>query len=519
MAGVNFYSIKVRLILWLVVPMTLLGLMALLVTSSLLSSQANQVFDRMLLGAARSVEQRLVLRDGQVMLNMPYFTLDVMESASAEKIFYRVERANGELLAGFKGLKFPRIGQNEEIRFYNTVFAGNDLRAVFIQIPGATPQTSVVIAVAESLQGRQIFAGNILDVLTIMALLTVILTMITAVLAVHKGLSPLNRLSESIKQRSEHDLRPLKSHVPAEVQPLVDSINALIQRIKDNIEHIQHFNADVSHQLRTPLAEIKTLTELAQQELTQQIQSQASEGDGKDYAPQQISTEKTLSYCRCEDDNVFTTQRLRFQQIEQITDFLSRTTQQLLSYAKTRQSLLDQQMLQPLRLSAFCKEQVILLAPRIYQQGGELEFISEAEAEIFGDSVMLTGLLTNLIDNALLYGLRDGAPGLITVSVGRVSQSEANDPFKSGIEKQADPDISAAEFGWLSVQDQGPGIAEGQLQSVTERFVRLDQQSQGSGLGLAIVRQICEFHQARLELINAASGGLKVTIRFPLAEK
>lgn len=156
MAGVNFYSIKVRLILWLVVPMTLLGLMALLVTSSLLSSQANQVFDRMLLGAARSVEQRLVLRDGQVMLNMPYFTLDVMESASAEKIFYRVERANGELLAGFKGLKFPRIGQNEEIRFYNTVFAGNDLRAVFIQIPGATPQTSVVIAVAESLQGRQI---------------------------------------------------------------------------------------------------------------------------------------------------------------------------------------------------------------------------------------------------------------------------------------------------------------------------------------------------------------------------
>ena len=72
-------SIRIRIILWLTIPLTLLSLMALATTSILLTNKANQVFDRNLLGAARSIEQRLTVRDGKVHLNMPYFTLDIME--------------------------------------------------------------------------------------------------------------------------------------------------------------------------------------------------------------------------------------------------------------------------------------------------------------------------------------------------------------------------------------------------------------------------------------------------------
>lgn len=472
MLAVNFNSIRVRLILWLALPMTVIGLAALLLTSSLLSAQAKKVFDRMLLGAAHSIEQRLEVRNGQAKLDMPYFALDTIESASSEKIFYRVERVDGELLAGFNGLPMPDELEKSP-QFYNTVFAGNDLRAVFILIPGNRPSTEVYIIVAESLHGRSAFTFDILGVLTIMALLTMLLTLFAAMLAVSKGLSPLQQISESIKRRAEQELRPLHKEVPPEVQPLVDSINYLIQRVRDNIEHIQYFNADVSHQLRTPLAEIKTLSELAQKELKTPSSETAS-------TPSQLA---------------------RFEQIEQITDFLSRTTQQLLSYAKTRQSLMDQQMLQPLELGQFCRDLVMQQAPRIYQQGGEIEFICDKEKPIYilGDSLMLTGALVNIIDNALLYGLQNAKPGLITVEVGITSAQGWSDAS-----------------GWVCVRDQGPGIEDSKLMTVTDRFVRLDQQIPGTGLGLAIVRQVCDIHQAELRLRNLKPQGLEVSIHFPL---
>jgi len=498
----GFYSIRSRLILWLLLPISLLGVIAIGITSSLITSQANKVFDRLLLGVAYSIEQRLVHRNGEVILNMPYFTLDVMESASSEKLFYRVQQQSGNLLAGFNGLPLPEV-QHQEIYYYNTVFAGNDLRAVLLLIPGETPQTTVQIIVAESLNGRQGFAENILMALVLVSLLTMLLMLLATIYAVHRGLLPLRRLSQRIEQRSEHDLRPLVCSVPKEVTPLVDSINFMMQRTRDNIEHIQQFNADVSHQLRTPLAEIKTLAQRAQQELT---------GHGPE-GSRQIGTSGQIE---------------RFRQIEQITDFMSRTTQQLLSYAKTRQSLLDQQMLKPLDLIDFCRQQIMHHAPRIYRQGGEIEFedFQASSAWIEGDSVMLSGLLINLIDNTLYYGALPGESPVIRISVQVVpaqiehGQTVPADPF--GADKSGKGSVI------LVVEDQGPGIDPDQIESVTSRFVRLDQQRQGSGLGLAIVRQICDFHSAELTLSNRSeelqgqsrtASGLRVHIRFPLAAK
>lgn len=507
----GFYSIRSRLILWLLLPISLLGVIAIGITSSLITSQANKVFDRLLLGVAYSIEQRLVHRNGEVILNMPYFTLDVMESASSEKLFYRVQQQSGNLLAGFKGLPKPdnqaHEVQTQEIQYYNTVFAGNDLRAVSLLIPGESPQTTVEIIVAESINGRQGFAENILVVLVLVSLLAMVLMLLAAIYAVHRGLLPLRRLSQRIEQRSEHDLRPLVSSVPKEVSPLVDSINFMMQRTRDNIEHIQQFNADVSHQLRTPLAEIKTLAQLAQQESP--LAQQESSGDLTEHSRQLE----------------------RFRQIEQITDFMSRTTQQLLSYAKTRQSLLDQQMLKPLDLIDFCRQLIMRHVPRIYRQGGEIEFedFQASSAWIEGDAVMLSGLLINLIDNALYYGALPDQSPMIKVSVQVVPDWIQNDQAGSSQAKQGqEPDDKAGSV-ILVVEDQGPGIDPEQIESVTSRFVRLDQQRQGSGLGLAIVRQICDFHSADLKLSNRSearcgeqkqtASGLRVRIRFPLAVK
>lgn len=456
-------SITLRLILWLIIPLILLSVMALIITSVLLTKKGNQVFDRNLLGAAHSIEQRLVVRDGKVQLNMPYFTLDIMESASEEKVFYRIERDDGELLAGFKGLPLPdNYANSSGPVFYSTQFAGNPLRAVYLRVVRGSEHTVIHISTAESLHSRQSFAGDILFVLGVVTLSSSILAAIAAVLAVNQGLSPLKQIQRSILKRSVNDLEPLNEQVPKEVEALVSSINQLITRIRYNIEHIQRFNADVSHQLRTPLAEIKTLAELAQK-AEPSLESQGS-----------------------------------LQQIEKLTDFLVRTTQQLLSYAKTNRSLLDDRHLEQLDLIALCRETAMQLAPKIYQQGYELAFVVELNSDqrspkIEGDPIMLTGLLTNLIENALLYATH------------KEDQINSTITVRSGIRNQCPI---------IEVEDEGPGIPECHLEDVTRRFYRLDRQQQGSGLGLAIVQQISEFHQATMQLTNVEPHGLRVTICF-----
>ncbi len=467
-------SIRSQLILRLTIPLTALSLIALLTTSTILTDKANQVFDRNLLGAARSIEQRLGIRKGEVYLNMPYFTLDIMESAGEEKVFYRVERSDGELLAGFKGLAFPS-GKNSKSNkggkisdatpiFYSTNFAGNELRAVYLKVKRRGFDDGYVhINTAESLHSRNAFSNDILFVLAVVTLLSGTLSIIAAVLAVNQGLSPLRRIRQSILGRSVHDLAPLDEQVPKEVATLVSSINQLISRVRDNIEHIQRFNSDVSHQLRTPLAEMKTLAELAQQKSD----------------PQEV--------------------QLSLKKIEQRTDFLVRTTQQLLNYAKTNRSLLDDRHLEKVDLTSFCRQLAMQLAPKIYQQGHELAFIPEQPVDtadgvfIQGDPVMLAGLLTNLIENSVLYATDSESKDRGTIII------------RSGMRDQQ---------AIIEVEDQGPGIPEHHLADVTQRFYRLDQQQSGSGLGLAIVQQISEFHQATMQLTNVQPHGLRVTISF-----
>jgi two-component system sensor histidine kinase TctE len=462
-------SIRSRLIFWLIIPLTLLSLATLAVMSYFISNKSSTLFDHNLLAAAHTIEQRLVVKQGKIILRMPYFVLDIMESTSGEKIFYRIQRSDGEVLAGFKGLKKPDIrnkrgkGQHKNTRpiFYSTQFAGNELRAVYLPIKTQLTkgQQHSYIILAESLQGRQSFTDSILYILMVVTLFWVTLSIICAILAVNKGLRPLRRIRHSLLKRSVHDLSPLNTIVPKEVQELILSINLLMSRVREGIEHMRHFNADVSHQLRTPLAEIKTLAELATDEP--------------------------------DKDNI----KASLRQIEELTDFLSRTTQQLLHYAKTNKSLLDDSHLTDLNLTHLCQQIALKLAPKVYKNGQELAFIkaSPTDIHIIGDAIMLEGLLTNLVENACLYGQSQQEKPYASISI-RVG-NDNNKPF-------------------VEVEDQGFGIPAEHIDQVTKRFYRVDKNKKGSGLGLAIAEQICEFHQAQFELSNVRPQGLRALITF-----
>jgi signal transduction histidine kinase len=124
--------------------------------------------------------------------------------------------------------------------------------------------------------------------------------------------------------------------------------------------------------------------------------------------------------------------------------------------------------------------------PRGAALGWSVEAPERANAEIFAED--LTELLGNILDNAAKW-----ANDMIAVSVSE------NDAVV------------------IRIEDDGPGVSEGQLDSLGQRGVRLDEQKQGSGLGLAIARDIVEAYKGDLSLSNRPEGGLAVTVQLAVA--
>jgi two-component system OmpR family sensor kinase len=117
---------------------------------------------------------------------------------------------------------------------------------------------------------------------------------------------------------------------------------------------------------------------------------------------------------------------------------------------------------------------------------------ASAGAAVSGSEDALRILLTNLIDNAIRYS-PDG---------GQVSARVARE----------------GEVLEVQVDDSGPGIPEEERRRVFDRFYRVPGTAgTGTGLGLAIVSQVAEMHRGTVGLAASPSGGLRATVRLPLA--
>jgi hypothetical protein len=134
-----------------------------------------------------------------------------------------------------------------------------------------------------------------------------------------------------------------------------------------------------------------------------------------------------------------------------------------------------------------------LYEPLAEEAGATLVFVPSPPVQASVSRELIAQALSNLIDNALKYGVADGGGARIAVRL------ELND----GVCR-------------LSVSDDGPGVPADQRERVLERFYRLDQSRSlpGSGLGLSLVQAIARVHGGRLALEDAAPG-LRVVLEFP----
>jgi len=289
--------------------------------------------------------------------------------------------------------------------------------------------------------------------------LLIFLAMFAVWYGVGRGLVPLIALQREIEQRSHRDLAPLtESTVPHEVQPLIRAMNDLLGRLSASIAAQKRFIADAAHQLRTPIAGLKTQTELGSR------QPQSAEG------------------------------KAMLKQLHTATEQMTRLINQLLSLARAEPNAGPASMTETIDLAELARQTTTEWVPRALARSIDLGFEDQpGAARVEGNAFMLHEMLNNLLDNAIRY---THSGGHITV---RVSAAESKVV--------------------LSVEDDGPGIPEADRERVFERFYRvLGSGAEGCGLGLAIVREIAERHQAEVVLSARGDGsGTVVRITFSRA--
>ncbi len=237
----------------------------------------NTAYDRTLLASAKVIGEQLDVEGydshAQLRATVPYSALEAFEADNRSRLFYRVSSLQGELVSGFDDLPFWR-GQlpakppySALVDFYDERFRDSDVRVAVLLQPVASShgRGMAVVQVAETLELRRTLARQILvDTLWRQALLVAVIALVVMVV-VQRAIRPVRRLTGELQARPEGDLTPIVADdAPRELLPLVDATNGVMARLAQLLEHQKRFVRDAAHQLRTPLAVLKTQVQSAQ---------------------------------------------------------------------------------------------------------------------------------------------------------------------------------------------------------------------------------------------------------------
>ncbi len=236
----------------------------------------NTAYDRTLLASAKVIGEQLDVQgydeQSRLRATVPYSALEAFEADNRSRLFYRVSSLNGEMVSGFAELPFwhGKLPQRPPyaalVDFYNDRFHDEEVRVAVLLQPVASlnGRGMAVVQVAETLQLRRTLAREILiDTIWRQALLVAVIGLVV-VIVVQRGMRPVRRLSGEMGQRPDGDLTPIAApDAPRELLPLVHATNEVMRRLVHLLDNQKRFVRDTAHQLRTPLAVLKTQVQSA----------------------------------------------------------------------------------------------------------------------------------------------------------------------------------------------------------------------------------------------------------------
>ncbi len=273
---------------------------------------------------------------------------------------------------------------------------------------------------------------------------------------VFHGLAPVRALAEQTRKLAilSLDGRLETEGIPAELQVLVDQFNALLERLEKAYQQLEGFNADVAHELRTPLANIIASSELA-------LRGKERDECLRDCIGSNLEEMRRLS--GIVDDMLFLSLADRG--------------------AKARRAPVQS-------LAGMCAEVADYYEAVLTESG--LQWTVEGDCAGRFDSALLKRALSNLLNNAARHAERGSSVAI------RIAQ-EAGGQIR------------------LSVANRGEPILSGSLPHIFNRFFRVDasrsQGSQNHGLGLAIVSAIARMHDGE-PFAKSENGETEIGVRL-----
>ena len=450
-------SLRLQLLAWLLVPLPALIAINTWLSYRHAAQTATAVQDRMLVGALRIIAEQTYYRAGELHVEVPPAALELFESASDDRVYYRVLSPGGTLLLGYPELASPAAPPRaEEVTHFDATMRGEPVRVAALAHPliGAPDPGAVLIEVAQTLHAKRELAGQIWRQAIQHQVIILALTIALVWLGLRFGLVPLVRLRDAVLERRPGTLEPLDAAaVPQELAPLVQALNEYVRRLDRHMAEHGRFVAYASHQLRTALTVLNT-----------QVTCALSSADA-------ASREEALRAMR---DGVRNAIRLVNQLL---TLFVAEAARQ----TGEREAQVD--------LAPVVKQVLEELAAAAHAKSIDLGFEQRGSALVRGSVPMLHELVANLIDNAIRYTPDRG----VVTAVLEASEERVT----------------------LRIEDNGPGIPAEERERVFERFYRHDAAASGGcGLGLPIVREIAAASGARVALSEPPGGGLAVSVVF-----
>ena len=388
-------------------------------------------------------------------------TVEIADSADPDTVLYRLDVPVGDEVAqaGQQREQLTSEDRPSELTITDSFWSQSDAVA---------PKRIVKVWLSDPYTYRAQTLNSILAVMAVAAVIALLIAVIASILIANRLSNPIRRLAGAARELSEGqlDTRVTPPSSSREMAELTTAFNSMAERVQASIEYIRRdrdrsrdFLADVSHELKTPIAALRTFNELL------------TEGQVKDKATEDEFLEQSR------------------QQIDRL-DWLAANLLEL-SKLESGLVLLD---LRPDDLRAVVESAVQQAQPAARRKGVKID-VSAPEEPIRQphDPLRMGQVLGNLLGNAIKFTPRGGQ---VHVTL------EATD--------------TGAE---LRVADTGVGINAAELPHVFERFYRGAQahesRAAGSGLGLSIVRSIVEMHSGRVAISSTPGKGTEVSVDLP----
>ncbi|WDU65774.1 heavy metal sensor histidine kinase [Pseudomonas poae] len=347
----------------------------------------------------------------------------------------RISAAGQRWLDGAPGVALP-----EAPGLHSLQNAGTDYRVYNVPLqpdqPGS-PQLSLVLDITH----HQHFLQRMQHLIWLTVGLSALATALLGAWAARSGLRPLRRMSEVAASVSAHSLtqRLPQQQMPAELAELAQAFNAMLGRLDDAFQRLSAFSADIAHELRTPLSNLLTHTQVI---LTQ---------------PRPLEDYREALHSNLEE-----------------LQWMAQLVNDMLYLAKA-----DHGLLMPKREALALEDEVEALLEffALLAEDAHISLVREGTAHTAGDRGMLRRALSNLLDNALRF---TPAGGEVRVKITQGLRGVT-----------------------LTVENSGEGIAPELLPRLFDRFYRADParhegSSEHAGLGLAITQSIVRAHGGRI---------------------